>query len=98
VAGVPLPLLYVDESPAGAGVVVVDELEDDVVGVGASSRLVQAPSETAATSARAAHEVRDAFIGNSLRLVESSKGSDDRPIGTLGRPRAQLVGTHRACM
>jgi hypothetical protein len=42
-------------------VVVLDVL-DDVVGVPVSSRLVQAPRETAATSARAAHEVRDAFI------------------------------------
>jgi hypothetical protein len=54
---------------AGAGVVVLDELEDDVVGVGASSRLVQAPSETAATSASAAHEVRDAFIRKLLKFV-----------------------------
>jgi hypothetical protein len=43
--------------------VVVLEVLDDVVGVPASSRLVQAPRETAATSARAAHVVRDAFIG-----------------------------------
>jgi hypothetical protein len=42
------------------------ELEElvDVLGVVAvSSRLVQAPSETAATSARAAAEVRDIFMG-----------------------------------
>lgn len=45
--------------------VVVDVL-DEVVGVAVSSRLVQAPRETAATSARAAHEVRDAFIGKLL--------------------------------
>ena len=72
---VPMPLLLdVEVSPLGAGVV-VDELDDDdVVGVGASSRLVQAPSETAAISARAAHEVRDAFIGK-LLMFESIKGS-----------------------
>jgi hypothetical protein len=46
--------------------VVVLEVLDEVVGVAASSRLVQAPRETAATSARAAHEVRDAFIGKLL--------------------------------
>ena len=51
------------------GVVVLDEL-DDVDGVVAlSSRLVQAPRETAATSASAAHEVRDAFIGKLLEGV-----------------------------
>lgn len=67
VAGVPLLLLLeVEVSVLGGGVagVVVDELEEDVVGAGVvSSRLVQAPSETAAISASAAHEVRDAFIG-----------------------------------
>lgn len=61
------PLVLGDVPLLGDGVV-VDELEDEVVGAGVvSSRLVQAPSETAATSASAAHEVRDAFIGNSLR-------------------------------
>jgi hypothetical protein len=89
VAGVPELLLEVDVSllgagaavlgagvvVLGAGVVVLDELEDDVVGVGASSRLVQAPSETAATSASAAHDVRDAFIRKLLKLFESTKGS-----------------------
>jgi hypothetical protein len=68
-AGAPELLLEVDVSLLGAGVVVLDELEDDVVGVGASSRLVQAPSETAATSASAAHEVRDAFIRKLLKFV-----------------------------
>ena len=51
--------------PPGAGVV-VDELEDDVVGVGPWSRLVQAPRETAATSANAAHVSEDTFIGKLL--------------------------------
>ena len=71
----PIPLLpgvlllpEVDVSLLRAGVV-VDELDDDDVGVGASSRLVQAPSETAATSASAAHEVRDAFIRKLLWVV-----------------------------
>jgi hypothetical protein len=70
-AGAPVLLLEVDVSVFGAGAgVVVDELEDDVVGAGVvSSRLVQAPSETAAMSASAAHEVRDAFIGKLLEGV-----------------------------
>ncbi|HXD40965.1 MAG TPA: hypothetical protein VN649_10415 [Ramlibacter sp.] len=51
-------LLEVEVSGAGL-VTVVDEL-DELVGV--PSRLVHAPSETAAMSASAAHEVRDAFI------------------------------------
>jgi len=73
-AGVPLvpAVLEVSLLVAG-GVGVVDTLFSvvvlvvlEVVGV-VASRLVQAPRETAATSARAAHEVRDAFIRNSLR-------------------------------
>jgi len=68
-----LPEVSVLEVPAvlpgaavlAGGVTVVDEL-DDVVGVAASSCLVQAPRVTAATSASAAHEVRDAFIGKLL--------------------------------
>jgi hypothetical protein len=63
--GVLLELLEVDVS--GAGLVVVDELDEDVVGV--PSRLVQAPSETAAMSASAAHVVRDAFIRKLLEVV-----------------------------
>lgn len=55
-----LLLLEVAVSLLGAGTVVVEEEEVDVGG--ASSRLVHAPSETAATSARAAHEVRVDFI------------------------------------
>jgi hypothetical protein len=55
-------LLEVVVSVAGGGITVVDELVE-VDGAGVSVRFVQAPSETAATSARAAHEVRDAFIG-----------------------------------
>ncbi len=44
------------------GVVVLEEL-DEVAGVGAvSTRLLQAPRDTAATSAKAAHEVMDALI------------------------------------
>jgi len=80
VAGAPLVLLLldVDVSAPGAGAgVVVDELEDDVVGAGVvSSRLVHAPSETAAMSASAAHEVRDAFIGKLLEgVVQTVSGA-----------------------
>ena len=78
VPGVPLeplvPAVLEVSLPAAGGVgevvtlfsVVVLDVLDDVVGVGVWSRLVQAPRETAATSANAAHEVRDAFIRNSL--------------------------------
>ena len=69
----PVPAVLEVSLPAGGGVgvvvalfsVVVDVV-DDVVGVGVWSRLVQAPRETAATSASAAHAVRDAFIGKLL--------------------------------
>jgi hypothetical protein len=47
--------------PPGGVVVLLEELVD-VAGTLASSRLVQAPRETAATSVSAAHAVRDAFI------------------------------------
>ena len=50
--------------PPGAGR--VEELEDDVVGAGVWSRLVQAPSETAAANANTAHVSEDAFIGELL--------------------------------
>jgi hypothetical protein len=60
--GVDVLLLELVVSEEGAGVTVVDELVE-VDGAGVSVRFVQAPSETAATSARAAHEVRFAFIG-----------------------------------
>jgi len=79
---VPLPpgvvelLLEVDVSGAGL-VVVVDELDDEV---GAPSRLVQAPSEMAAMSASAAHEVRDAFIRKLLEVVRQYNG---QPMSTL---------------
>jgi hypothetical protein len=63
--GVVVLLLEVDVSGAGL-VVVVDELDDEV---GVPSRLVQAPSEMAAMSASAAHEVRDAFIRKLLEVV-----------------------------
>lgn len=49
-----------------AGVLVLDELVEVEGVVAVSSRLVQAPRETAATSASAAHVVRDAFIGKLL--------------------------------
>lgn len=56
-------------------VVVVLEVLEEVEGVAVSSRLVQAPRETAATSARAAHEVRDAFIRKLLEgLLWTFKG------------------------
>jgi hypothetical protein len=74
----------------GAGVVVtlfsvvVLDVLDDVDGVAVSSRLVQAPKETAATSARAAHEVRDAFIRNSLRgCCVDSRGRGSSPYCAL---------------
>jgi hypothetical protein len=51
-----------------AGVLVLDELVEVEGEVPASSRLVQAPRETAATSASAAHVVRDAFIEDSLGI------------------------------
>jgi len=61
-----VPAVLPGAAVLAGGVTVVDEL-DDVVGVAASSCLVQAPRETAATSASAAHEVRDAFIGKLLQ-------------------------------
>ena len=101
----PVPAVLEVSLPAagGAGVVVtlfsvvVLDVLDDVVGVGVSSRLVQAPRETAATSASAAHEVRDAFIRNSLRgcCVDVRKGGYIallRTLGTLCRP---FVGLSR---
>lgn len=101
-AGV-LLLLEVDVSLLGAGAgVVVDELEDDVVGAGVvSSRSVQAPSVTAAMSVSAANEIGDAFIGKLLEGVvrkSSSRGGHDRPIGTLGTPHTRLVGSCRRCV
>ena len=94
--GVLLVLLEVDVSGAGL-VVVVDELDEDVVGV--PSRLVQAPSETAAMSASAAHEVRDAFIRKLLEgCSKVATGSRDHPKGTLGTPHARIVGSGRRCM
>jgi hypothetical protein len=75
-------------------VVVLDVL--DVVGVVVASRLVQAPRETAATSAKAAHEVRDAFIRNSLRGCRGIRRARSsallRTLGTLCRP---FVGLSR---
>jgi len=61
-----LPVPGVAALPLGA--VVLDEL-DDVVGTGASSRLVQAPRETAATRARAAHEMSGEYIRKLLEMV-----------------------------
>ena len=93
--GVVVLLLEVDVSGAGL-VTVVDEL-DDVVGV--PSRLVQAPRETAAMSASAAHEVRDTFIRKLLEGCSTvATGSRDYPKGTLGTPRARIVGSGRRCM
>jgi hypothetical protein len=75
-------------------VVVLDVL--DVVGVVVASRLVQAPRETAATSARAAHEVRDAFIRNSLRdVVWDSPGRFVALLRTLGTLCRLFVGLSR---
>jgi len=63
VPGVVLPPAVLP--PAGV-LVLLDELVEVEGVVAVSSRLVQAPSETAATSASAAHVVRDAFIGKLL--------------------------------
>jgi len=73
----PVPAVLEVSLPAAGGVgvvvtlfsVVVVEVLDEVVGVAVSSRLVQAPRDTAATSAIAAHEVRDAFIRKLLEVV-----------------------------
>lgn len=80
--GVPAVLEVSLPAAGGAGVVVtlfsvvVLEVLDEVVGVAVSSRLVQAPRDTAATSASAAHEVRDALIRKLLEglLSGRSKG------------------------
>ena len=100
-AVLPLPVVALPEVEgvvvALRSVVVLDVL-DEVVGVPVSSRLVQAPRETAATSARAAHVVRDAFIGNSLRgCLYGDDGKDGwrRSTGTLGMPRCRVVGLSR---
>lgn len=66
----------------GAGVD-VDGVDGDEGVVGVWSRLVHAPSETAATSASAAHEVRDAFIRNSFRWFESTKGGQTTALRAL---------------
>jgi hypothetical protein len=99
---VPLPLvpavleLPVVAPPDVEGVVValrsvVLDVLDDVVGAPVSSRLVQAPRETAATSARAAHEVRDAFIRELLEgmLCGRSKGRLAPPYWHSRHPRRQ---------
>jgi hypothetical protein len=87
--------------PAAGGVGVVVTLFSVVVlvvldVVGVASRLVQAPREMAATSARAAHEVRDAFIRNSLRGCRGIRRARSsallRTLGTLCRP---FVGLSR---
>jgi hypothetical protein len=73
--GVLLP--EVAEPLLGEGVV-VDELDEDVPGAEPSVpvRFVQAPSETAATSASAAHAVSDVFIRKLLEgLFESRQGT-----------------------
>ncbi|MGZ5194798.1 MAG: hypothetical protein ACXWB8_05115 [Ramlibacter sp.] len=68
------------------GDVVVDEELVEVAGT--PSRFVQAPSEKAATMARAAHVVFDAFIRKLLEgLFESRKGA-----GALGRHSRQPPG------
>ena len=96
--GAPLVLLDVEVSGA-ARLLVEDELDEDVVGVPVSSRLVQAPSEMAAMSASAAHEVRDAFIGKLLEGCSTvATGSHGCPKGTLGTLRARIVGSRRRCM
>jgi hypothetical protein len=92
-AGVMVVLLEVAVSAGGAGVVVVDVLVD----VEASSRWVQAPSETAATSASAAPRLRDAFMGK-LLCSKVARAANHCPIGTLGTPGAEFVGSRRRCV
>lgn len=102
----PVPAVLDVSLPAGGGVgvvvalfsVVVVVVEDDVVGVGVWSRLVQAPRETAATSASAAHAVRDAFIGKLLEgdvVWKSLEGLDRCPTRTLGTLCRRFVGLSR---
>ena len=100
---VPLPLIepVVDDGD-------VDEVEELVEGVPGvvvvvddvlDSRLVQAPSERAAVTAKAAAVtwVKVIFIGKLLKSDSSSwrkrKGSRDCPEPTLGSPRLRSVGT-----
>jgi hypothetical protein len=79
-----------------AGVVVLDELVDVDGEVPASSRLVQAPRETAAIRASAAHEVRDAFIGRLLEELLNREGQPAPPRATTLRARLRaLVGLCR---
>jgi hypothetical protein len=92
-AGVVVLLLEVAVSAGGAGVVVVDVLVD----VEASSRWVQAPSETAATSASAAPRLRDAFMGK-LLCSKVARAANHCPIGTLGTRGAEFVGSRRRCV
>jgi hypothetical protein len=81
--------------PVAGVVVLLDELVD-VAGTAASSRLVQAPRETAATRASAAHEVRDAFIRELLEDLLNREGQLAPPRHmTLGTRTLALVGPGR---
>jgi hypothetical protein len=98
-----LALVLPPVEPEVAGVVVsvagvlVDELVDVEGVVAVSSRLVQAPRETAATRASAAHEVSDLFIeGISLGYwCQSKKAACAARNTTLGPRFAALVGPCR---
>lgn len=101
----PVPAVLDVSLPAvGAGVVVtlfsvvVLDVLDDVDGVAVSSRLVQAPRETAATNARAAHEVRDAFIRKLLEwnvVWGFARARFIALLRTLGTLRHLFVGLSR---
>jgi hypothetical protein len=90
----PLPMELVLPEPLLPGVPLV-LLDVDVSGSG----LVHAPSETAAMSASAAHDMSDDFIRKLLEgCSKVATGSQDCPKGTLGSPCARIVGSRRRCM
>lgn len=74
---VPLPVEPLDVLEL-SGAVVLGEVEDVVGVTTGSSRLPQAPSDTTATSASAAHEVNFVFMRNSLKVLKIGEGSTCR--------------------
>ena len=89
-----LPMVVLGVVLSVAGVVVLDELVDVEGVAGVSTRLLQAPRVTAAISASAAHEVRDAFIGRLLVALLNREGQPAPPrtttLGALPRARVGL--------